>query len=44
MSHRPVASGRAVETGPAVEGLPTGSDFYRCDVHPTTMTGTLEVG
>lgn len=39
----------AVETGPvveelAVEGLAAGSYLYQCDVHPTTMTGTLEVG
>jgi hypothetical protein len=34
--------------GPAQElldvpGQPAGSYFYRCDVHPTTMTGTLSV-
>lgn len=37
-----------IETGPViqeldVDGLPAGSYFYQCDVHPTTMTGILEV-
>lgn len=27
-----------------VEALPTGSYFFQCDVHPTTMIGTIEVG
>jgi hypothetical protein len=26
-----------------VDGLPTGTYFFRCDVHPTTMTGTFVV-
>jgi plastocyanin len=25
-----------------VRALAAGSYFYRCDVHPTTMTGTIE--
>jgi plastocyanin len=26
-----------------VPGQPSGTYFYQCDVHPTTMTGTLTV-
>ncbi len=26
-----------------VKGLPAGTYFFRCDVHPTTMTGTFVV-
>jgi hypothetical protein len=26
-----------------IDGLPTGTYFFRCDVHPTTMTGTFVV-
>jgi plastocyanin len=28
----------------AVPALPAGSYFFRCDVHPTEMTGTLKAG
>jgi nitrite reductase (NO-forming) len=28
----------------SVKGLPAGTYFFRCDVHPTTMTGTFIVG
>ena len=42
-----VAAGGII-VGPAQENLdvpgqPAGSYFYQCDVHPTTMTGTLDV-
>ncbi len=42
-----IAAGNII-TGPSQElldvpGQPAGSYFYRCDVHPTTMTGTLTV-
>lgn len=44
-----VLSKTEIEAGPVVqelgvEGLPAGTYFYQCDVHPQTMTGTLEVG
>lgn len=37
-----------IETGPVmqtlgVDGLPAGTYFYQCDVHPATMTGALRV-
>lgn len=44
-----LVAGTEIEPGPVEqrlplpEGLPAGSYFYRCDVHPTTMTGILEV-
>jgi len=42
-----IAAGSII-TGPAAELLdvpaqPAGEYFYQCDVHPTTMTGTLDV-
>lgn len=38
-----------IETGPVVQrlevdGLAAGTYYYQCDVHPATMTGSLEVG
>lgn len=43
-----VAPATDIEEGPvtqelSVNGLPSGQYFYRCDVHPEQMTGTLEV-
>jgi cytochrome c oxidase subunit 2 len=41
-------AGSTIQPGPVVQTIPfdppdPGSYFYRCDVHPTTMTGTLVV-
>jgi hypothetical protein len=33
----------AASTTYQIDGLPTGTYFFRCDVHPTTMTGTFVV-
>lgn len=48
------SAGRALFVGPTFPGvatrvsrvraIPTGTYFFRCDVHPTTMTGSLVVG
>jgi plastocyanin/uncharacterized membrane protein (DUF485 family) len=44
----PVFTG-ALETGPAkvtykVQALSAGTYYFHCEVHPTTMTGTIDVG
>ncbi|MBI2238184.1 MAG: cupredoxin domain-containing protein [Actinobacteria bacterium] len=45
---QPIAKGDII-TGPArsdlaVDAVPAGTYYFRCDVHPTTMTGRIEVG
>lgn len=47
-AEEPVAPATDIEEGPATQelsapGLPAGEYFYRCDVHPEEMTGTLKV-
>ncbi len=45
---QPIAKGDII-TGPAqsdlaVDALPAGTYYFRCEIHPTTMTGQIEVG